>query len=91
MNLRLSSRGLDEYLAWLQVRRQGLIPAGKVASPRIGFWTHVRAEHIGEVYYNWQISKHFHLTPDYQLAVDPAYNHARGPINLFALRFHTEF
>jgi high affinity Mn2+ porin len=50
-----------------------------------------RAEHIGEVYYNWKIARHYNLSPDYQLAVDPAYNHARGPINLFALRFHTEF
>jgi len=50
-----------------------------------------RAEHIAEAYYNWRIAKHFQLSPDYQLAVDPAYNHARGPINLLALRFHTEF
>jgi high affinity Mn2+ porin len=50
-----------------------------------------RPERIAEMYYNWRISKHYHLSPDYQLAVDPAYNHVRGPINLFALRFHTEF
>jgi high affinity Mn2+ porin len=50
-----------------------------------------RAERIAETYYNWKIAKHFQLTPDYQFALDPAYNHARGPINLFALRFHTEF
>ena len=50
-----------------------------------------RAERIVEAYYNWKIAKHFQLTPDYQFAQDPAYNHARGPVNLFALRFHTEF
>jgi len=50
-----------------------------------------RAERIVEAYYNWKIAKHFELTPDYQHAQDPAYNHARGPIDLFALRFHTEF
>ena len=50
-----------------------------------------RAERIAETYYNWKIAKHFHLTADYQFAPDPAYNHARGPVNLFALRFHTEF
>jgi high affinity Mn2+ porin len=50
-----------------------------------------RSERVGEVYYNWKIAKHFHLTPDYQLALNPAYNHVRGPVNLFALRFHTEF
>jgi high affinity Mn2+ porin len=50
-----------------------------------------RAERIGETYYNWRISKHFHLTADYQFAQDPGYNHVRGPIDLFALRFHTEY
>jgi len=50
-----------------------------------------RSERITEAYYNWKIAKHFQLTPDYQFAQNPAYNHVRGPINLFALRFHTEF
>jgi high affinity Mn2+ porin len=50
-----------------------------------------RAERIVEAYYNWKIAKHFELTPDYQLAQDPAYNHVRGPVDIFALRFHTEF
>jgi high affinity Mn2+ porin len=49
------------------------------------------SEGIVEAYYNCQIAKHFHLTPDYQFAQNPAYNHARGPANLFALRLHTEF
>ena len=50
-----------------------------------------RSERIGEAYYNWKIAKHFQLTPDYQFAQNPAYNHARGPVDLFALRLHTEF
>ena len=50
-----------------------------------------RSERIGETYYNWKIAKHFHATLDYQFAQNPAYNHVRGPVNLFALRFHTEF
>jgi high affinity Mn2+ porin len=50
-----------------------------------------RSERIGEAYYNWKIAKHFQLTPDYQFAKNPAYNHVRGPVNLFALRLHTEF
>jgi high affinity Mn2+ porin len=31
------------------------------------------------------------LTVDYQFVQNPAYNHARGPVNLFALRLHSEF
>jgi len=49
------------------------------------------AEGIVEAYYNWKIAKHFQLTPDYQFAQNPAYNQARGPVNLVALRLHTEF
>lgn len=50
-----------------------------------------RTERIVETYYNWQIAKHYQLSPDYQFVQNPAYNHARGPANVFALRFHTEF
>ncbi len=50
-----------------------------------------RAERIAETYYGWKIAKHFQLTLDYQFAQDPAYNHVRGPVNLLAMRFHTEF
>jgi high affinity Mn2+ porin len=49
-----------------------------------------RSERIGETYYDWKIAKRFWLTFDYQFAQNPAYNHARGPVDLFALRFHTE-
>jgi high affinity Mn2+ porin len=50
-----------------------------------------RSERFTEAYYNWKIAKHFHLTLDYQFAQNPAYNHVRGPVNLFALRLHTEY
>jgi high affinity Mn2+ porin len=50
-----------------------------------------RSERFAETYYNWKIAKHFQLTLDYQFAQNPAYNHARGPVNLLALRLHTEY
>ena len=50
-----------------------------------------RSERFAETYYNWKIAKRFQLTFDYQFAQNPAYNHARGPVDLFALRFHTEY
>ena len=49
-----------------------------------------RSERVGETYYNWKIAKRYQLAFDYQFAQNPAYNHVRGPVNLFALRFHTE-
>jgi high affinity Mn2+ porin len=50
-----------------------------------------RSERLCEAYYNWRVTKRVQLTFDYQFAQNPAYNHVRGPINLFALRGHTEF
>jgi high affinity Mn2+ porin len=50
-----------------------------------------RSERFAETYYNWKIAKHFWLTFDYQFVQNPAYNHVRGPIDLFALRMHTEY
>ncbi len=50
-----------------------------------------RSERVGEAYYNWKMTKHFWFTFDYQLAINPAYNHARGPANIFATRLHWEF
>jgi len=50
-----------------------------------------RSERVGETFYNCRISKHLHLTVDYQFAQNPAYNHVRGPVDLLALRIHTEY
>ncbi len=50
-----------------------------------------RSERLVETYYNWKIAKHLQFTPDYQFAQNPAYNHVRGPVNIFALRLHTEY
>ncbi|HMD83327.1 MAG TPA: carbohydrate porin [Terriglobia bacterium] len=50
-----------------------------------------RSERLVEAYYNWRVAKHLQFTPDYQFAQNPAYNHVRGPVNIIALRLHTEF
>ncbi len=49
------------------------------------------AERGVEVFYNLGIGKHLWMTADYQRIQNPAYNMLRGPVNVFALRVHTEF
>ena len=49
------------------------------------------SEEIFEAFYSAHIEKHTTLTLDYQFANNPAYNPARGPINLLAFRAHFEF
>jgi high affinity Mn2+ porin len=44
-----------------------------------------------ESYYSLQLHKYFWFTPDYQYIANPSYNRDRGPIHVFAARFHAEF
>lgn len=48
-------------------------------------------EIIGEVYYSIEFFKPWlWISPDYQLIINPAYNHDRGPVNAFGIRAHIE-
>ena len=48
-------------------------------------------EKILETYYDFQIWKGAHAAVDYQFVDDPAFNRDRGPVSVFAVRFHVEF
>lgn len=48
-------------------------------------------ELIFENFYNWQAMKNSWITADWQYIRNPAYNANRGPVNVLALRWHTEF
>lgn len=48
-------------------------------------------ENIFEGYYSLNIGKKIWFTPDYQFIRNPAYNADRGPIHVFAFRFHAEY
>ena len=50
-----------------------------------------REEKILETYYAFSPAKWAMFTFDYQLIVNPAYNADRGPVSIFATRFHAEF
>ena len=56
-----------------------------------GMLPHPGLEQIIETYYSYAISSSTFLTFDYQFIVNPAYNTDRGPVNVFAGRFHTSF
>jgi high affinity Mn2+ porin len=48
-------------------------------------------EQILETYYSYAITASTKVTADYQFIVNPAYTAARGPVNVFAARLHTQF
>jgi high affinity Mn2+ porin len=52
---------------------------------------HPGPEQILETYYNAQLFPHAQLSVDYQWVDHPAYNRDRGPVSIFAVRFHAQF
>jgi high affinity Mn2+ porin len=48
-------------------------------------------EQIIEAYYSYAISASTKVSFDYQFVANPAYNTDRGPVNIFAGRFHAAF
>ena len=52
---------------------------------------HPGLEQIIETYYSYAISASTKVSFDYQFVANPAYNTDRGPVNVFAGRFHTQF
>jgi high affinity Mn2+ porin len=52
---------------------------------------HYAPETILETYYLFPVTDAFILTADYQFVANPAYNAARGPVNVFSARAHVQF
>jgi len=47
-------------------------------------------ERILEAFYNVAVTRGVVVAPDFQYVVNPAYNRARGPVSIWALRLHWE-
>ena len=48
-------------------------------------------EKFFETYYSLALNNHLFISAAYQFVVNPGYNIDRGPVNVFSVRFHTEF
>jgi hypothetical protein len=48
-------------------------------------------ERIGEIYYNATVIKNVLAGVNFQHIINPAYNSARGPVNILSFRVHAEF
>jgi high affinity Mn2+ porin len=56
-----------------------------------GQLTNYGLEKIFEAYYSYALTPSTRLTFDYQFIDDPGYNADRGPVNVFAGRYHWQF
>lgn len=50
-----------------------------------------KPEQVLEAFYSFNLARGTWLTADYQRIQNPAYNADRGPVNVYAVRFHAEF
>ena len=56
-----------------------------------GALPHPGLEQIIETYYSYALTSSTKVTFDYQFIANPAYNTDRGPVSVFAGRFHSQF
>ena len=56
-----------------------------------GILPHPGLEQIFESYYMLPVLTYAHITADYQLIVNPAYNRDRGPVSVLGFRLHAQF
>jgi carbohydrate-selective porin OprB len=89
IGISMMQNGLSSY-------RRGYLQAGGVsyfigdyASPNqtISY----TPERIGEAYYNATVIKNVLVGLNFQHIINPAYNSARGPVNILSFRIHAEF
>lgn len=48
-------------------------------------------EHIAETYYRIGLGRHCALSLDWQHVANPAYNGARGPVDVYGMRLHAQY
>lgn len=74
----------SQYIAYLNAGGIGiLVGDGQLPNPGL--------EKIFETYYSYALTASSRLSLDYQFVSNPAYNADRGPVNVFAARYHWQF
>ncbi len=85
----LGLAGIDSGIS--AAREQYLNAGGLGILVGDGKLPHPGPEEIVETYYEAGVLAHAQLTFDYQWIDHPAYNRDRGPVSVFAVRFHAQF
>ena len=84
------SAGVSLMQNYLSADRRRFLEAGGISYFIGDGQLNYRPETIFEGYYSLDLFKGGWLTPDYQFILNPAYNADRGPVHVFAFRFHAE-
>lgn len=85
------SAGVALMINGLSKARRAYLEAGGLSYFIGDGYLRYRPETILETFYNVQVAKNLWVTWDYQHIANPAYNAARGPIDVIAIRLHAEY
>jgi hypothetical protein len=94
------SIGISAMLNGISANRKAYLQAGGISNfvgdtpyPYAGPLQTInyRPEQITELYYNALLIKNVLLGVNFQHVINPAYNAARGPVNIASFRIHAEF
>jgi high affinity Mn2+ porin len=83
--------GIGTAMNWLSGAHRNFLAVGGMGLVIGDGALNYTPETIFESYYAWKIDKLSTFTFDYQYIANPAYNADRGPVHIFAGRFHAEF
>ena len=83
--------GVALMMNGLSQHRRAYLEAGGLSYFIGDGYLRYRPETVIETFYSISIAKHIWITGDYQHIRNPAYNAARGPVDVLALRFHAEY
>jgi carbohydrate-selective porin OprB len=85
------SAGFALMVNGLSKARRSYLEAGGLSYFIGDGYLHYRPETIFETFYSHQVAKYIWLSGDYQHIQNPAYNAARGAIDVVAIRLHAEY
>lgn len=75
----------------LSAQRRNFLASGGISFFIGDSYLDYKPETIVETFYSRSVARDAWVTLDYQRVANPAYNAARGPVNVLAVRFHADF
>lgn len=88
--------GISTMVNGISANRRAYLQAGGISN-FIGDYAgpgkslNYSTEQISEIYYSALVLKNFLVAANFQHVINPAYNSARGPVNIVSFRLHAEF
>jgi high affinity Mn2+ porin len=87
----LDVTGAGIYLGWISQSHANYLRLGGIDGFIGDGSISPAAETAFDMFYSFNVGKALWLSGDYQRVLNPAFNSARGPVDIFSTRIHVEF